>query len=207
MMFDPALSPEEGRVLGCLIEKDLATPEYYPLSLNALTLACNQKTNRDPVVDYDEHAVRDAVDLLKRRDAAESVPSSRVVKYGHRLGAMFNLRRGDLALLAVMLLRGPQTLAEIRERAQRMFSFEDAEAVEAAIRRLPEGTIVEIPRQPGQKESRWAQQLTGPVDLSQIASAGAGREMREPLAERVQRLEEELARLRADFDDLRRQLG
>jgi uncharacterized protein YceH (UPF0502 family) len=204
-MFDPPLSAEEGRVLGCLIEKDLATPEYYPLSLNALTLACNQKTNREPVVEYGEELVREAIGLLKRRDAAEAIPSSRVVKYGHRLGEMFNLRRGDLALLAVLLLRGPQTLAEIRERAHRMHPFEDAEAVEHAIRRLPEGTVVEIPRQPGQKESRWAQLLTGPIDVSQLSAAP--REAREPLAERVLRLEEELARLRADFDDLRRQLG
>lgn len=208
--IDPPLSAEEARVLGSLIEKDLTTPEYYPLSANALMLAANQKSNRDPVVDYDEPIVLDAVAALRHRGwAAElSGPGMRVAKYRHRLGEKLNLGRGELGLLAVLLLRGPQTLAELRERTSRMHSFEDIESIVFALRRLPDGYVTELARQPGWKETRWAQLLCGPVEA---AAAGATRdsrvEPREALGERVARLETELAQLRAEFDELKRQFS
>jgi len=207
--IDPPLSEEEARVLGSLIEKDLTTPEYYPLSANALMLAANQKSNRDPVVEYDEQVVLAAVAALRQRGwpAELSGPGMRVAKYRHRLGEKLNLGRGELGLLAVLLLRGPQTLAELRERTSRMHSFEDTESVVFTLRRLPDGYVTELVRQPGWKETRWAHLLCGPVEPG---FAGAPRESRseprEAIGERVARLESELAQLRAEFDELKRQL-
>src|SRR5262249_51851071 len=119
------LSETETRALGALIEKEATTPEYYPLSLNALTLACNQKTNRDPVTAYDEDMVSEALDSLRAKSLARSIAGSRVVKYEHSIQEVFNLGRRELALLCVLMLRGPQTVGELRDRAERMKNFSD----------------------------------------------------------------------------------
>ena len=192
-------------MLGCLVEKDLATPEYYPLSLNALTMACNQKTNRDPVTAYDESDVRKALDSLSFQDLMETEPGSRVVKYRHCLGQKLNLSRPELALLTVLMLRGPQTPGELRQRTSSMHSFDDTEAVLSSLRRMDVGLVLELGKQPGWKESRWAQLLGGPVDASAAVPVST-EPHREPLADRVQRLEAELSQLRQEFEDLRRQL-
>lgn len=202
--MEPLTAPQL-RVLGCLIEKDLATPEYYPLSLNALTMACNQKTNRDPVTAYDEREVRNALESLSFKDLVEDEPGSRVVKYRHCLGQKLNLSRPELALLTVLMLRGPQTPGELRQRTSSMHSFDDTEAVLSSLRRMDAGLVLELVKQPGWKEPRWTQLLGGPVDAS-AAVAGSVESHREPLADRVQRLEAELAQLRQEFEELRRQL-
>ncbi len=156
----PQLSPEEARVLGSLIEKDLATPEYYPLTLNALVMACNQKTSREPITAYEEDFVREVLRGLQVKGLTVEIQGGRAHKYDHRLGARLNLGRGELALLTVMLLRGPQTLNELRERTSRMHRFEDADAILSAFRRLPEGMVRELERRPGWKETRWTQLMT-----------------------------------------------
>lgn len=199
-----ALTPPELRVLGCLIEKDLATPEYYPLSLNALTMACNQKTNREPVTAYEEADVREALESLTAKGMVDEQQGSRVVKYGHCLGEKLNLSRPELALLAVLLLRGPQTPGELRQRTHSMHAFDDTEAVISSLRRMDAELVLELTRQPGWKESRWAQLIGGPVESDATAPSSAALQ-REALADRVQRLEEDLAKLRSEFDELRRQ--
>src|SRR5512142_2156763 len=151
------LSDVEARVLGALIEKDITTPDYCPLSLNALINACNQKSNRDPVMALDENAVRDALDSLKEKRLAGPTSSadSRVTKYEHRLQEAFNFDRREIAVLCVLLLRGPQTPGELRGRTERMYRFEELADVQATLQRLIERTLVKmLPRQPGTKESR-----------------------------------------------------
>jgi hypothetical protein len=194
----------EARVLGALIEKDLGTPEYYPLSLNALTNACNQKTNRDPVTSLDEAAVAAAILRLrdKRMAAAVSAAGSRVEKYAHRLADNFNFPARELAILSVLLLRGPQTPGELRERAGRLHSFDDIEAVEATLNRLmerdPEPLVKRLPRAPGTKESRYAHLFSGDVVSAEPEPAA-------PPPDRVSRLESEIAALRAEVAELREQ--
>ncbi len=201
-----SLNTVEARVLGALIEKDLATPEYYPLSLNALTNACNQKTNREPVTAYDDATVAAAIDGLrtKRMAAAVSAAGSRVEKYAHRLSDNFNFSARELAILSVLLLRGPQTPGELRERAGRMHAFDDLEAVEATLNRLierePEPLVKRLPRAPGTKEARYAHLFSGDVEVS----------VPEPQAappDRIARLESEVAALRADLDNLKEQFA
>lgn len=205
------LNAVEIRVLGALIEKDISTPDYYPMSLNALVNACNQKTNREPVVAYDEQTAMSALEGLKTKGLVVFVheSGSRVEKYRHRLGEYFNFTRGELAVLAVMMLRGPQTMAEMRERSARLHTFEDSTAVEYTLHRMEQregGALVKLlPRQAGMKEPRWAQLLGGEPEWSaepapvQTPAAGAG------LAERVENLEAELRGLRAEFERFREQ--
>src|SRR5438105_1288050 len=150
------LNDAEVRVLACLIEKESTTPEYYPLSLNALTLACNQKTNRDPVVSYGEDTVEEALDSLRRKGLARTASAaSRVEKYEHSILEVFNLGRRELALLCALMLRGPQTVGELRDRAGRMRPFSDLEEVEACLETLmrwePEPLATRLARQPGTK--------------------------------------------------------
>ena len=200
------LSPVEARVLGCLIEKDMATPEYYPMSANALMNACNQKTNREPVVSFDESEVRDALDALREKNLAIFVRESgnRVEKYRHALSERFNFTRGETALLGVLLLRGPQTAAELRDRTHRMHNFDDPEMATRDLERLaarePEPLAVLLPRQPGQKEARWAHLLCGPPDLAAPAALDPG-----PRQDRLAALEAEVASLRADFEQFKSQ--
>ena len=192
----------EARVIGSLLEKDLATPEYYPLSLNALVLACNQKTNREPVTAYTEDDVRATLTALRHRGLAAEIQSSRVSKFEHRLGQRLNLGKGELALLCVLLLRGPQTLNELKDRAARMHAFEDTDAIVSALHRMPSGLVVELPRRPGWKELRWAQLLTGEPDWVEPESAVLSSPA---LADdRAARIEEQLEELRSRLEELER---
>src|SRR5271166_7067234 len=159
------LTETEVRVLGALIEKDITTPEYYPLSLNALVNACNQKSNRDPVMALEEDAVRQALRSLSEQALVRSAGGdSRVPKFEHRLNELYNFHRHEIAVLCVLLLRGPQTPGELRTRAERMYAFEDLEAVHSALHLLMrrEPPLVKIlPRQPGTKESRYMHLFSG----------------------------------------------
>ena len=205
--MDLVLNEVEARVLGALIEKDITTPDYYPLSLNALVNACNQKNNRDPVMSLDENAVRDGLSGLQefRLAGPASGADSRVTKYEHRLQEVFNFSRGETAVLCVLLLRGPQTPGELRGRTERMHQFEDLDAVQASLQKLmqrepPLAAI--LPRQPGTKESRYTHLLSGVVDGATTApSATAPTHSADD--ERVARLEEQLAALREEVRELK----
>jgi uncharacterized protein YceH (UPF0502 family) len=156
------LSAIETRVLGCLLEKQRTTPEQYPLSLNALRLACNQSTNRDPVVDYDEATIRDALHRLERRKLVRFASGSRAAKYRHLLEEALPLQEGERAVLTVLLLRGAQTPGELKQRAERMHAFADLAGVHMALEQLIEGELVgRLDRRPGQKEERYEQLLQG----------------------------------------------
>jgi uncharacterized protein YceH (UPF0502 family) len=197
-------SPVELRVLGCLIEKQRTTPDAYPLSLNALRLACNQSTNRDPVVDYDEETIRAALQRLGGRGWTRlaSGAGSRAVKYRHLFGEALGLDDADLALLAVLMLRGPQTLGELKSRTERLHRFESIAAVEEALISLGERELVaRLPRRPGQKEERFAHLLGGDADEASAAAAPVPLPVADDrltrLERRVDAIEEELAELRS----------
>jgi len=206
------LTETEVRVLGSLIEKDITTPEYYPLSLNALVNACNQKSNRDPVMRLDEDAVRDALDGLEEQRMAGPArgADSRVTKYEQRLQEVFNFTRAETAVLCVLLLRGPQTPGELRGRADRMHRFEALEDVQAALQKLMqrEPPLAKVlPRQPGTKESRYAHLLAGDVVEAEAPVQAAAAVERNPAdAERIARLEEEVAELYRQVGELKDQL-
>jgi uncharacterized protein YceH (UPF0502 family) len=214
----PPLSATEVRVLGSLVEKSVTTPDYYPLTLNALTLACNQLTNRDPVVSFDETTVVRALEGLREKRLASlfSGAESRVAKYKHSLTDALLLTPGEVGLLCVLLLRGPQTLAELRTRTERFQPFdslaETEEALQALAARQPQPLVVKLPRQPGTKEPRYAHLLSGPVDA---LSAPAAAELRpEPARlvvqaenERITKLEREIVELRDELAEVRRQLA
>jgi uncharacterized protein YceH (UPF0502 family) len=200
----------EARVLGALIEKDITTPDYYPLSLNALVNACNQKSNRDPVMSLDESAVRDALYSLNEKGLAGAVSSadSRVSKYEHRLQEKFNLARGETAILCVLLLRGPQTPGELRGRTERMFQFNDLSEVQAVLQRLiqREDSLVKmLARQPGTKEARYAHLLCGEVEGAE-AAAEAVVTSASLDGSRITRLEIEVGNLKSEIVALREQL-
>src|SRR5215471_4952271 len=167
------LTPVEARVLGSLIEKQITTPEYYPLSLNALTNACNQKSNRDPVVSFDEHTVLQATDGLREKKLGWVIKKadSRVLKYGHIFPEAFHLSPPEVAVLCVLMLRGPCTPGEIRAASGRLFNFEGLPEVEAALQALMENEqgalAAKLPRQPGRKESRYAHLLAGEVRIEE----------------------------------------
>ena len=188
------MSPDavELRVLGCLIEKQRTTPDAYPLSLNALRLACNQATNREPVVDYDEPAIRDA---LQRRVRLASGPSSRAVKYRHLFDEALELAGPESSLLAVLMLRGAQTVGELKSRSERLHRFASLAEVDEALHSLASrDLVVRLQRRPGQKEERWEHQLgetTTPVPVAARPDS---------LEERVRLLEEQVAELRAQLD-------
>ena len=206
------LNDNEVRVLGSLVEKDITTPDYYPLSLNALVNACNQKSNRDPVVNLDEQAVRGALSSLqeKRLAGPASNADSRVTKYEHRLQEAFNFTRGEIAVLGVLLLRGPQTPGELRGRTERMHRFEDLDEVLSALQRLREREsplVAMLPRQPGTKESRYAHLLSGNLERYELPPAAhAAASASSADAERIVRLEEEVAALQREVAELRQQL-
>ena len=167
----PPLTSLEQRVLGSLIEKDMTTPDYYPLSVNALMMACNQKTNREPTTDYDEETVRQGISDLEERQLVDGRFDSRVPKYGHRASFAMNLNNRELALVCVLLLRGPQTLNELRDRTQRMYAFDDLDAVENSLRKLSERTpamTVFLGRMAGQREPRWMHLLGGLVEATPV---------------------------------------
>ncbi len=210
--METVLNDHEVRVLGCLIEKELATPEYYPLSLNALATACNQKSNRDPVMQLEETEVVRALDALRFRGLAlQSAEGGRVPKYRHALAEKLRLDPAELAILAELLLRGPQTLGELRGRAERMHPFADLAAVEEALEELKAHTpplATRLPRQPGHKEQRFAHLLAGEPPAEALPAAPLEEARRQVMAEneRLTRLEEEVAKLREDLAALRQQL-
>lgn len=199
------LTAVEARVLGALIEKDLTTPEYYPLSLNALMNACNQKSSRDPVVAYDEGTVEDAVETLRQKGFARIVTGagSRVAKYGHRLSETANMGRRELPLLCVLLLRGHQTLGELRGRTERMHEFTDTEEVERVLGAMVD-SVVKLPHLPGTKEARYAHLMGGPVEVEAVSlGVGGGA----PRGDRIGALELEVAELRREIEFIKEKLG
>ena len=207
------LNEVEARVLGALLEKEITTPDYYPLSLNSLVNACNQKSNRDPVMSLDEEPVRDALRTLHDNSLARSVSAadSRVTKYEHRLQEAFNFDRREAALFCELLLRGPQTPGELRTRAERMHRFDDLSEAQSALQRLMnrEPPLVKVlARQPGTKESRYMQLLSG--EAAPVGSP-AGREVPEALEREKMdgfaRLSSEVAELRRDVADLKQQFA
>jgi uncharacterized protein len=209
------LSEIEVRVLGSLIEKDITTPDYYPLSLNALVNACNQKNNRDPVMTLDENSVREALSSLQERRMAGPAggADSRVTKYEHRLQEAFNFDRREIALVCVLLLRGPQTPGELRGRSDRMYHFETLDDVQSAIQRLieREPPLVRIlPRQAGTKESRYMHLFVGDAGIP--AETGQRNDL--PLRSektldnsRLSLLEDEVAALRQEVSELKQQFA
>jgi uncharacterized protein YceH (UPF0502 family) len=212
--MDMILNEIETRVLGSLVEKDVTTPDYYPLSLNALVTACNQKNNRDPVMNLGEDTVRQALDTLQQKRLAGPTGSadSRVTKYEHRLQEAFNFTRGETAVLCVLLLRGPQTPGELRGRTERMHRFEDLDEVQSTLQRLlqrdpPLARV--LPRQPGTKESRYKHLLA--VDTEEttddVARAPASVPNNSASADRMTRLQQEVADLRKEISDLKQQFA
>ena len=200
--MDNALNSAEIRVLGALIEKETATPEYYPLSLNGLVTACNQKTSRFPVTEYSDADVLAALGRLRSRGfAAEITGGSRVAKYAQRFTEKLNLGRRETAVLCVLMLRGPQTVGEIKGRTERIYGFSDLEEVESILRKLaewPEGPLVQkLPPAAGMKEPRYAQTLGGGTELPQPEQPAA------PASDRITALEGEVARLREEFESFR----
>jgi uncharacterized protein YceH (UPF0502 family) len=206
------LKEAEVRVLGALIEKDITTPDYYPLSLNALVNACNQKNNRDPVMSLGESAVAEALRGLqdKRLAGPAGGADSRVTKYEHRIQEVFNFTRAETAIMCVLLLRGPQTPGELRGRAERMHRFEELSDVQSALQRLIEREpplVKMLPRQPGTKESRYAHLLAGEVEGWEAPAADAvGSRARPAEDDRVERLESEVSELRREIAELKQQV-
>ncbi len=203
--MDFELDAVEARVLGALLEKEIATPDYYPLSLNALVNACNQKSNREPVVSYDEDTVETALAGLREKGLALRITGSdsRVPKHSQRFTEKFNLGRREAAVMCVLMLRGPQTVGELRGRTERLYTFDDLEAVESTLHRLDEIEFVKkLPRQAGYKEPRYAQLLAGDVEVVEEAAASPERATSD--RDRIAALEAALAELRQEFDDFRR---
>jgi uncharacterized protein YceH (UPF0502 family) len=235
MIAPVLLSPEEGRVVGSLIEKQLTTPQQYPLTMNSLVLACNQSSNRDPVVDFDERTVDEALAALKTAGIVRFVYPSHgrsVTRYRQVLEERLGLDDTELALVGVLLLRGPQTAGELRSRTERMADFDGIAAVDTELDRLagrPEPLACKLSRRPGQKEERWVQLLTGAGVVEEPrgvreredeSDSESGLGLIEPrgsdgppqgrlaaLEDEVSELRSEVERLRADLDDLRTQLG
>ena len=209
--MDFILDPVEVRVLGSLVEKEAATPEYYPLTLNALLNACNQKSNRDPVVAYDEEAVEGAIDRLRGKKLAAVITGAglRVPKYRELLTETLNLGRRELAILCVLMLRGPQTTGELRDRTERLHSFADPEELESVLQHLmerqPDPLVTRLPRQPGTKEPRYAHLLSGepPAAVPPIAASEAG----PARGDRLAALEAAVRQLREEMREIREQLA
>ena len=207
-MADFDLTDKEARVLGALIEKDITTPDYYPLSLNALVNACNQKSNREPVMTLNEDAVRDALQSLqaKRFAGPAGGADSPGTKYEHRMQEVLNLNRGETAVLCVLLLRGPQTPGELRGRTERMHRFEHLDEVQSTLQRLIEhepSLAKMLPRQPGTKEARYVHLMSG--DVAAYEPPTMAQESLD--GDRMSRLEEEVGELRRKVSDLEQQLA
>jgi len=213
--MDILLNDHEVRILGCLIEKQTTTPDYYPLTLNALTNACNQKSNRNPVVLYEDTTVVRALDSLREKGVAEKIlkADSRVPKYQHAFPEKFHLSDDYVAVLCVLMLRGPQTVGEIRNRAGRMYQFDDLTEVEEILNNLMKKEppmVVKLPRQMGRKESRFMHLLSGDPDIEKYEHIPS----EEPAAvqvrtenEQIAKLEDELAILRSEFDALKKEFS
>jgi len=222
----------EIRVLGCLIEKQRTTPDVYPLTLNALRLACNQSTNRDPVVEYDENTIRSAIERLVQRKWATlaSWSNRRSMKYRHTVDSALGLDDGEISVLAVLMLRGPQTPGELKGRTERLHAFADMGELAGTLGRLIErGLVVRLDRRPGQREERYAHVLSedgderaearagatapatpAPAEPAPVAPAPAARAPAEAApsgSERIERIERQLAELRSEIKALREELG
>lgn len=212
--MDSVLTPVDVRILGSLIEKEATTPDNYPLTLNALTAACNQTSNRDPVMDLDEATVTKSIDDLSKRALVGAVhrSDSRARRYRHRMSETMSLHPAELAVMCVLMLRGPQTVGEIKTRTARLFEFRDAAHVEVtldALATMSSPLVLQLPRQPGQKELRYAHLLSGqpeiaPMEASAPRTAAATSRM-ESLEHEVAALRAELAELRARFDEFNSQ--
>jgi uncharacterized protein len=211
--MDILLSDVETRVLGSLVEKELTTPEYYPLSLNALVNACNQKSNRDPVMSLEEAEVREALRTLDKKGLAGPADNmlSRVSKYEHRLQEAYNFTRHEIAVLSELLLRGPQTPGELRSRADRMHKFDDLGIVHSTLHKLMnrEPPLVKVlPRQPGTKEVRYAHLMSGDVEVPLLDSAaGVAPTSSASSIERIARLEDQVDKLQSEISDLKHQFA
>jgi uncharacterized protein len=209
----PQLSEIQCRVLGSLIEKEITTPEYYPLSINSLVNACNQKSNREPVMNLDEDAVRGALRSLGEQQLARSAASdSRVAKYEHRINELYNFHRNEIAVLCVLLLRGPQTPGELRTRSERMYAFEDLDSVHSALNLLMKREpplVTVLPRQPGTKEVRYAHLFAPPRAEAALLEEESREEpaQESSLALRVTELETELKALRDELKTLQQQFA
>jgi len=206
------LTDVEVRVLASLVEKQVTTPEYYPLTLNSLTLACNQKNNRQPVTSYGESTVMQALDSLREKNLAYVFygSNSRVPKYKHVMPEVMHLSIQEMAVLNVLMLRGPQTLGEIRDRGARLYEFSNLEEVDETLNKLssmePDPLIVRLPRQPGQKEARIAHLLSGEVNVEALPETDSPRRIsRANEGERVSALEQQMETLRAEVDSLHKQ--
>src|SRR5436190_14332841 len=202
----------ELRVLGSLIEKEITTPDYYPLSLNALLNACNQKSNRDPVMSLGEDEVRQGLESLREKRLAREVSSfdSRVPKYAHQLSEVFNFDRREIAVLCVLLLRGPQTPGELRSRTDRMYRFEALDDVQSTLQRLSErnpALVSVLPRQPGTKESRYTHLFSGEAPYIPEAPGTQPARFTGSPDQRIVTLETEVASLKEEVSELRRQLS
>ena len=202
--MDRLLSDVEVRVLGALIEKEITTPDYYPLSLHSLMTACNQSSNRNPVVHFDEDTVAQAAESLRERNLVHVVDrgESRVIKYRHVLYEAMNFGRPTIAVMCVLMLRGPQTMGEIRTRTNRLYDFSSLEDVELTMNSLMSGDkafVARLPRQPGQKEVRYGHLLSGEIAMTEPET--------EPEIEpdRISRLEKEIEDLKKQFAEFRRQ--
>ncbi len=208
------LTDVEVRVLGALIEKDITTPDYYPLSLNALVNACNQKNNREPVMALDEDTVSTALAMLQEKRLAGPAggADSRVTKYEHRMQEVYNFDRREIAVLCVLLLRGPQTPGELRGRTERMYRFEELEDAVSTLDRLSQrqpALVAVLPRQPGTKESRYMQLFSGeapPTEPMQARTGGGASSGATAGGDRIARLEGEVAELRNEIAGMREQL-
>lgn len=208
------LNEAEVRVLGALVEKQVTTPEYYPLTLNALTQACNQKNNRNPVVTFNEATVTEAVETLRAKNLVYLFygSTSRVPKYKHMMAEVFGLSSQELAVMCVLMLRGPQTVGELRGRTDRLYDFSGLQEVEETLNSLsakePQSLVIKLPRQAGQKEIRYAHLLSGEIDVasqpeseySQAATASHPSK-----SDRLSALEQEVESLRAEVNSLRRE--
>ena len=210
------LSPHQLRVLGSLIEKEITTPENYPLSLNALLNACNQRSSRDPVLDLTEEEVRQAIHSLEDLGLVTAVRDSRVPKYEHRIRTILNLRRDETAVLCLLMLRGPQTPGELRSRADRLYTFDDLASVQSTLERLAARTNTDeagnqttgplttiLPRQPGSREARYAHLLGAPPDLSLPQRDQPEANTSNSSTQRILQLEAEVATLIAALQTLK----
>ena len=213
LIVDDHLTDVEVRVLGSLIEKEMTTPEYYPLSLNALTNACNQSSNRDPIVQYDDGTVAHAVESLRKRSLVRAMQQSgsRVTKYRHLVNETMGAIARQTAVLGVLMLRGPQTLGELKTRSSRLANFENLDDVETALNQLiarePSALVTQLPRRPGQKEARYAHLLSGEVTVDEMETEAApARAAVRGGPDRIGALEEGMEELRKEVADLRNQL-
>ena len=214
--MEAILSDIETRVLGSLIEKQVTTPEYYPLTLNALMLACNQKNNRYPVTSYSEHQVADALESLREKNLTYVFygSTSRVPKYKHVMPEVMHLSHPEMALMCVLMLRGAQTLGELRGHGGRLHEFSSLEEVEETLNKLitrdPDPLVARLPRQPGQKEGRFAHLLSGEINLETLAIEGerapsVSSSRRSGLEQKVEELAAEVQQLKEQFEQFRKQ--